>query len=117
MKNKTWIVIIIAILAIIALPSTLAQLQASETNYIVNDTPKSNTVCGFTQVVFCCGQISNLNQYNLGYGEWYTFDAENVICIVSFQDHPLFHRFFNGEKLGMLNPIGIITNNYVVAFL
>lgn len=114
---KLKLLIIITIIGAIILPSALAQFQVSETNYIVNDTPKSNTVGGFTQVIFCCGEISNLDHYNLGYGKWYTFDAENVICILSFQDRPLFHRFSNGEKLGMLNPIGIITNNYVVAFL
>lgn len=112
---KLKIIVIITIIAIILLPSTLAQFQDLESNPKVNDTNKV-THEDYKPVIFCCGKISNLHKLYFGYVSVYVFDAINVICrVCNSWPLPFFHHYSNGEKLQLATPFysGILKENFV----
>ena len=91
MKWKT--LAIIVILVIVTLPSINAQFQSLELN-TKDETNKAPTGLPFEVVFFCCGKIKNLKEYGHGYCFYYTFNAIDVICLRSTEDHPrlFIHR-------------------------
>jgi hypothetical protein len=109
---------IIVILAIVTLPSINAQFQSLELN-IKDETNRPNAGFYFFPVWFAFGEITNLDIWEKGYGNfYYTFDAVNLICILSTEDHPIpfIHRFHDGETFGIPYPKGIITEQFILAF-
>lgn len=45
------------------------------------------------------GKISNLTDHTRGYSlPWYTFNCEDVYCILSFRDRPLIQHFVDKEQ-------------------
>ena len=114
---KLKVLLIIVILAIVTLPSINAQFQIIELK-TKDDTNRANAGYNFIFVVFSIGRITNLEEFGHGYCLYYTFDAIDVICILSTEDHPIpfIHRFNDGEWLGMAYPRGIITENFILAF-
>ncbi len=113
--------IILSIIAIILLPSCLAQIQDLKSNLIVNGTNELIQE-GYITIIFCCGRIFNLHKYKTGYTERYAFQAENVICRLEtyclFPFFLFFRHYSNGEKLVLSGPchIGIINDNFVCVF-
>jgi hypothetical protein len=112
MKLKTFIIIIIIVTTI--LPSTLAQLQESESVFVVNCTDKTLNIWYDFEVRFCYGQVSNAELRHIGYG-WFgcIFTAVNVICRNPKSTLPLFRRFSNNERIAVTYPGGIITNDVI----
>lgn len=107
---------IIVIIAMIILPSTLAQNLESESNSVVNDTDKTLNIWFDFEVRFCYGQVFNAELRHIGYG-WFgcIFNAENVICRNPKARLPLFRRFSNGERIAITYPGGIISDDVIFA--
>jgi len=115
---KLKLLIIISILTIIISPSTLGHFQVSETDTTATDSTQIISMVP-TWVKFCCGRISDRQVVTFGYGIiGFGFHARNLICIINFNDKPLFHHFKNDEVLAISNCLffGIITENFICAF-
>jgi len=113
---KLKVLIITAIIIIIIFPSINAQFHSVERS-AKNDTNKNNLGYDFIFVAFAFGRITNLEEFNIGYVSMYGFDAIDVICILTTEDHPLpfIYRFRDGERLAMAFPTGIIRDHFIFA--
>jgi hypothetical protein len=115
MKLKTFI--IIGILAIVALPSINSQFQSLELN-TKDDTNRANAGYKYEWIIIAFGRIANLEEFGRGYCLYYSFNAIDLICLMSTGNHPIpfIHRFNDGEWLCMTYPVGIITDHFIFAF-
>jgi hypothetical protein len=106
------------ILTSIVLPSVWGKCQIPVKNIIIDNTNQLNDD-DFTWVKFCRRKVSGVYELKSGYTHYgYAFNAEDVICIISWE-MPLFQHLNKSEELaiGIIHNFeGTISNNYINAY-